>query len=208
MEKMSDYFPLWCKSNFSFLEGASHPEELMESCAELGLQGMALTDRDGVYGVVEAHTKAKELGLKLILGSEISIDDGSRLILLAMSRSGYAAICRLITQGRRRSAKGKSQVGWGEVFDHAEDVVALWGGARSLLVDEVDPTFVAGALKDSFGNRLYALATRHRKSPSAATSAVSAAPCSTLPSGRRSRKPTPRGPSSVARRQVPRQQAR
>ena len=54
---MPDYVPLWCKSNFSFLEGASHPEELVEACATLGLEAMALTDRDGVYGVVEAHKR-------------------------------------------------------------------------------------------------------------------------------------------------------
>ena len=65
---MSDYVPLWCKSNFSFLEGASHPEELVEACAHLGLDAMALTDRDGIYGVVEAHVVARELGVHLILG--------------------------------------------------------------------------------------------------------------------------------------------
>ena len=90
------YVPLWCKSNFSFLEGASHPEELVETCVSLGLETMALTDRDGVYGAVEAHLKARELGIRLILGSEITLDDGSFLVLLAASREGYASICRLI----------------------------------------------------------------------------------------------------------------
>ena len=108
---MPDYVPLWCKSNFSFLEGASHPEELVETCATLGLETMALTDRDGVYGVVEAHAKAREIGVRLILGSEVTLDDGSSLILLATSRGGYANVCRLITLGRRRSPKGEPAEG-------------------------------------------------------------------------------------------------
>lgn len=73
------YAPLWCKSNFSFLEGASHPEELVETCAAFGLETMALTDRDGVYGLVEAHVKARELGVKLIAGSEVTVDDVRRV---------------------------------------------------------------------------------------------------------------------------------
>ena len=79
------YAPLWCKSNFSFLEGASHPEELVETCETLGLEHIALTDRDGVYGVVEAHVKAREVGVHLIIGSELSLDDGSTILLLAIT---------------------------------------------------------------------------------------------------------------------------
>ena len=60
------YTPVWCKSNYSFLEGASHPEELVEQAHTLGLRSLALTDRDGVYGVVRAHVRARELGLHLI----------------------------------------------------------------------------------------------------------------------------------------------
>jgi error-prone DNA polymerase len=160
---MTTYFPLWCKSNFSFLEGASHPEELVEACASLGLKGFALTDRDGVYGVVEAHMQARKLGVHLIIGSEITIEDGSNLILLAKNRLGYANLCRLITMGRRRSEKGTSVVGWREIFEHAGDIIAVWGGDRSLLVGKVEPFFVAHQLREAFGNRLYALATRHRR---------------------------------------------
>ena len=70
---MSTYVPLWCKSNFSFLEGASHPEELVEQAQELGLPGLALTDRNGVQGIVRAHVRAQELGLPLIVGSEMTV---------------------------------------------------------------------------------------------------------------------------------------
>ncbi|ANM28386.1 DNA polymerase [Acidobacteria bacterium Mor1] len=155
--------PLWCKSNFSFLEGASHPEELVETCAALGLEGLALTDRDGVYGLVEGHIKARELGLQLILGAEVTVDDGSTLVLLSQSRKGYGNLCQLLTAGRLRCAKGESKVGWREVYEHAEDLIALWGGERSLLCGEADPFFVAHELGEAFGDRLYAMVTRHRR---------------------------------------------
>ena len=69
---MAPYVPLYCKSNFSFLEGASHPEELVETCTSLGVETLALTDRDGVYGIVEAHVKARgDLWLRLETGTHI-----------------------------------------------------------------------------------------------------------------------------------------
>ena len=87
---MPSYTPLWTKSCFSFLEGASHPEELIEAAAQHGIETIALTDRDGVYGVVEAHVKAREVGVRLILGSEITVEDGSTIVLLAATRRGTA----------------------------------------------------------------------------------------------------------------------
>ncbi|MSP41084.1 MAG: DNA polymerase III subunit alpha [Deltaproteobacteria bacterium] len=128
---MSIYVPLWCKSNFSFLEGASHPDELVDEAYRLGLPALALTDRDGVYGVVRGHMKAREVGLKLIIGSEVSVNDGSTIVLLAQNRGGYANLCRLITKGRRRSEKGDSAVVWDEVCAHAAGVIALWRGDLS-----------------------------------------------------------------------------
>ena len=99
---MESYAPLWCKSNYSFLEGASHPGELVEQAHALGLQALALTDRDGVYGVVRAHVRARELGVHLICGAQLSLDGGAQVVLLAQDRVGYANLCRLITRGRRR----------------------------------------------------------------------------------------------------------
>ena len=157
------YTPLFCKSSFSFLEGASQPEELIEAASGRGLTSIALTDRDGVYGIVEAHVAAKEAGVKLIVGSEISIDDGSTVVLLATNRAGYANLCQLVTLGRRRSEKGSSVVGWREVYEHASDLVALWGGERSLLTQEPDPFFIGHGLKEAFGERLYVMAVRHRR---------------------------------------------
>ncbi len=163
MSGLIDYAPLWCHSNHSFLEGASHPSELIERAVELGLRHLALTDRDGVYGVVRAHVAARPTGLHLVLGSEITVEDGSTLLLLVRDASGWRQLCRLITRGRRRCPKGESRVGWTEIAEHAEGLIALWGGARSLLAGEPDPVFVTRLLREAFGDRLHALVARHRR---------------------------------------------
>jgi error-prone DNA polymerase len=160
---MSFYVPLWCKSNFSFLEGASHPDELVEEAHRLGMPALALTDRDGVYGIVRAHVKARELGLKLIVGSQVSEADGSTIVLLVQDRGGYANLCRLLTIGRLRSEKGESAVSWEEVCRHASGLIAVWGGEHSLIVGGAAPDQAAGKLRDAFGDRLYGLLTRHRR---------------------------------------------
>lgn len=159
---MIPYVPLWVKSNFSFLDGASHPDELVEAAHALGLPALALTDRDGVHGVVRAHMKAKELGLPLLIGADVSIDDGSQIVLLAQTRAGYAHLCRLLTAGRLRSAKGSSVVSWDEVFTHADDLIALLSSTRSALVAAVEPRTTLEQLKDAFRDRLHALLVRHR----------------------------------------------
>jgi error-prone DNA polymerase len=138
------YAPLWCKSNYSFLEGASHPEELIEEAHHLGLRDLAITDRDGVYGVVRAHTQAKALGFHLIIGATVTVDPG-QIVLLCEDRDGYRNLCRLLTIGRRRSEKGSSIVTWSEVCHHASGLVALWDGDKGPGDD----------LCDAFSGRLY-----------------------------------------------------
>lgn len=158
-----NYVPLWCKSNYSFLEGASHPEELVEQAHRLGIRSLALTDRDGVYGMVRAHQTALEFGVHLIVGSEVTLADESIVILLAMNREGYSNLCRLISKGRLRSPKGSSQVDWDEVCGYSDGLIALWGGERSLITSERDPDAEARLLQKAFGDRLYVLLTRHRE---------------------------------------------
>ena len=188
------YVPLWCKSNFSFLEGASHPDELVERAHALGVRGLALTDRDGVTGMVRAHVKARELGVSLIVGAEITVGDGtpadvgiavrdegsagpraglgttagapvstSTCVLLAMNRTGYANLCRLITTGRQRRPKGESCVTWAEVCARAEGLIALWGGDRSVLIRDEEPRAVIAPMREAFGDRLYVMVSRHRR---------------------------------------------
>jgi len=107
MACLPDYAELHCLSNFSFLRGASHAEELVERAAALGYSALAITDECSLAGAVRAHQAAKEQkGLKLILGTEIRLQDGMKLVLLAADRRSYGAISSLITTGRRRSKKG------------------------------------------------------------------------------------------------------
>ena len=174
------YVPLWCKSNFSFLEGASHPDELVERASVLGIPTLALTDRDGVHGMVRAHVKARELGVSLIVGAEVTVDTEasagvapelvggapaltSTCVLLAMNRIGYANLCRLLTTGRLRRPKGESCVTWPEVCARADGLIALWGGDRSLLIHDEAPRAVIASMRDAFGDRLYAMVSRHRR---------------------------------------------
>jgi error-prone DNA polymerase len=83
------YAELHCLSNFTFLRGASHPQELVERAAQLGYSALALTDECSLAGVVRAHVAARALQLKLIIGSEIQLADGPKLVLLAINAAGY-----------------------------------------------------------------------------------------------------------------------
>ena len=104
------YAELHCVSNFSFLRGASHPEELVERAAKLGYQALALTDECSLAGVVRAHVAAKEYNIELVVGTELHLEDGPSLILLAADERGYANLCELITQARRAANKGQYQI--------------------------------------------------------------------------------------------------
>ena len=104
---MSGYAELHALSNFTFLRGASHPEELVETAAALGYEALAITDECSMSGIVRAHTAAKQHGLKkLIFGSELQLRSGRKLVALAQNREGYAALCELVTKARRAAEKG------------------------------------------------------------------------------------------------------
>ncbi|KAA3624482.1 MAG: PHP domain-containing protein, partial [Proteobacteria bacterium] len=121
----SNYVELHAISNFSFLRGASHPEELIERAAKFGYAGLALTDECSMAGVVRAHIKARETGVKLIVGSELTLVDGLRMVLLAGDRTAYSGLCRLISRGRRRAAKGSYILRHEDVAELASSCLAL-----------------------------------------------------------------------------------
>jgi error-prone DNA polymerase len=130
-DSLPQYAELHSVSNFSFLRGASHPEELVERASALGYRALALTDECSLAGAVRAHQAAKEHGLKLILGTEIRVE-GSKLVLLATDRRAYGAISSLITLGRRRAKKGRYSL-------ERADVAALAGtGTLVLWVPDQD----------------------------------------------------------------------
>src|SRR4029434_6222826 len=118
MSPLPQYAELHCLSNFSFLRGASHAEELIAQAKELGYTALAITDECSLAGVVRAHTAAKKLrGIKLLLGSECRLDCGLRLVVIACARAGYARLSRLITRGRRRAEKGSYSLARADVED-------------------------------------------------------------------------------------------
>jgi error-prone DNA polymerase len=135
---LPDYAELHCCTNFSFLRGASHAEELVARAAELGYAALAITDECSLAGVVRAHVAAKEVGLKLIVGSEIVLADGMRLVLLAQNRAGYGNLSALITLGRRRATKAgfsltRNDLDWG-----VPDCLCLWLANKDSTRDEAD----------------------------------------------------------------------
>ncbi len=107
MQEQAEYAELHCLSNFTFLRGASRPEELVEAASSLGYQALAITDECSMAGVVRAHTQAKKSGLKLIIGTELALDHGFKLVLLARNHDGYTSLCSLITDARRNAEKGE-----------------------------------------------------------------------------------------------------
>ena len=102
-----EYAELHCLSNFTFLRGAAHPAELVEQAHELGYSALALTDECSLAGGVRAYEATRDCGLKLIIGTEIQIEDGPKLVLLATNRESYGHIAALITRARRRADKGR-----------------------------------------------------------------------------------------------------
>uniref|UniRef100_A0A7C2NV90 Error-prone DNA polymerase n=1 Tax=Schlesneria paludicola TaxID=360056 RepID=A0A7C2NV90_9PLAN len=152
------YAELHCKTNYSFLEGASHPDELVTTAAALGYAALAITDRNSVAGVVRAHVAAKEAGLKLLIGAELHPVDASPLVVWVIDRAGYGRLCRLITRGRRSAPKGECRLTAADIAEHAEGLFA--GVPLTSLTDGAAQHLIRW--RDVFGDRLYALAELHR----------------------------------------------
>ena len=119
------YAELHCISNFTFFRGASHPEELVKRAAELGYSALAITDECSFAGIVRAHVAAKECGLPLIIGTEVRLEGGPELVLLATDREGYGNLSELITTGRRRGKKGSYNLARADLDQGLADCLAL-----------------------------------------------------------------------------------
>src|SRR5207302_3458935 len=128
---MSSYIELHACSAFSFLRGASFPEQLAATAAELEMPALALLDRNGVYGAQRFSVAAREHHVRPIIGCELEMEDNSILSVLVENRAGYKNLCELLTQAHLRSEKGKCAVQWSELPQFAEGLVALFN--RSLL---------------------------------------------------------------------------
>ena len=151
---MNAYAELHCLSHFSFQRGASSAAELFERASRLGYRALAITDECSLAGIVRAWQAAKEHALPLIVGSEMRIEDGPKLVLLAENLAGYQTLCRLITQARRRADKGRYRL-LHEDFDAPLDgLLAIW-----LAEDDADQ---AAWLHTRFPQRLWLGIELHR----------------------------------------------
>jgi error-prone DNA polymerase len=154
------YAELYARSNFSFLQAASHPDELADRAAALGYAALGVTDVNSLAGVVRAHVAASAAGLKQLVGAEITPDDAPAVVLHAIDRAGYANLSRLITVGRRRAPKGECRLSFADIAAHAAGLIAcvpLW----ELVVTSDGMEAVLPRLHDyreAFGDRAYALA--------------------------------------------------
>jgi len=145
------YAELHCLSNFSFLRGASHPQELVARAAELGYAAIAITDECSLAGVVRAHVTAREHGIQLIIGSELHLEEGLHLVALAPSRAAYGELSGLISLARRRSPKGQYRVSLRDVMFYLKRCLLIWRPAA-----DTDGNRAYGQqLRRLFANRLW-----------------------------------------------------
>src|ERR1035438_2230468 len=120
------YIELHTLSNFSFLRGASSPQELIAQAKRLNYRGLALTDECSLAGVVRAHIAAKQHGLPLIIGTEITCIDELKLVVLATDRASYGAMSRLISRARRASPKGRYALARTDFEDALDGCLIIW----------------------------------------------------------------------------------
>jgi error-prone DNA polymerase len=127
------YVELHARSAFSFLRGSSSPENLAYTAADQELPALALCDRDGVFGAPRFYTAAKEAGIRPLVGSELTMTDGSVLPILVKTRTGYKNLCRLISRAKLRSPKNESAIEWAELAEFKEGLLCLTGDTEGPL---------------------------------------------------------------------------
>ncbi len=153
------YVELQVTTNYSFLRGASHIEELLVAVRALGLRAMAVTDHNTLAGIARAHARAEEAGIKLIVGCRLDLQGSLPVLAYPTNRAGYARLCRLLTLGKGRAGKGGCTLAWADLAAHGEGLIAV------LLPDAADAALVAALarLRRDFPGRCYlALSLRRR----------------------------------------------
>src|SRR5690606_18384332 len=136
------YTELQVTSNFTFLRGASHPEEMVEQAAKLGYKAIAITDRNTLAGIVRAHAAAKKAGIKFIPACRLDLLDGPSLLAFPTDIQAYARLSNLLTLGNRRTEKGKCDLYKADVYPYATGIkfVVLPPAALNPLFD-FEPDF-------------------------------------------------------------------
>ena len=125
MMKSVPYAELQVTTNFSFLRGGSHPDELAAQAATLGHEAIAVTDRNSLAGVVRAHAAAREAGIRLVVGARLDLEDGASLLAYPIDRAAYGRLARLITLGRRRAVKGECRLTRSDVMEWGADMIFI-----------------------------------------------------------------------------------
>ena len=157
---------LHCLSDFSFLRGASSAEALFSRARECGYEALAITDECSLAGIVRGWEAARETGVPLVVGSEIALADGPRVVLLVENSAGYAQLCELVTRGRRAGDKGRYRLTRADMQavlrDRVEGLFALW-------LPAAEPDAAEGEwLRALFGERAYLAVALHRDRDDAA----------------------------------------
>ncbi|OYW82280.1 MAG: error-prone DNA polymerase, partial [Asticcacaulis sp. 32-58-5] len=154
------YVELSCASHFSFLQGVSSCDELFARAAELGMEALAITDRNSLASVVRAYSAAAASGVRHIVGCRLDLLDGISLLVYPTDRASYGRLCRMLTIGNHRAGKGKCDLHWSDVEDHAQGLVAV------LLPEAADAACAQSVrrLKAVFADRAYlSLCLRRRQ---------------------------------------------
>ena len=162
---------LLARSAFSFLRGASQPEEMVERAKDLGLASMAICDRDGLYGTVRAHARAREIGFRTRVGAEITVSAPGRdrnekarapllVALLVETHEGYGNLCRLLTRAHEGLPKGESAAEADWIAEHSAGLVALVPADAGPDTPDADASRLLDVVRDAFGPRAFIAAYR------------------------------------------------
>ncbi len=158
------YVELHVTSNFSFLRGASHPEELIEQAAAYGYKEIAITDRNTFAGIVRAHVAAKKNNIRLIPGCRLDLLDGPSLLAYPTNKNGYSQLCNLLTTGNWRTEKGKCDLYKADVYQYSKDIKFIVLPPTELNeVFDFDDSFkqILYEYKNAFAENLYIAASRY-----------------------------------------------
>jgi error-prone DNA polymerase len=145
------YAELQVTSHFSFLRGASSCEELFATAAILGVEDLAVVDRNSLAGVVRAHEAAKVTGVRLVVGCRLDLSAGESVLVYPTDRAAYARLCRLLSLGKKRAGKARCDLAWVDLVAYGEGLIA------ALVPDEADEDCALRLrrLREAFGDRAY-----------------------------------------------------
>ena len=153
------YAELQVTSHFSFLRGASSCEELFAAAAVMGIEALAVVDRNSLAGVVRAYEAAKTTGVRLVVGCRLNLIDGYSVLVYPTDRPAYSRLCRLLSLGKKRAGKAKCELGWSDLVAYGEGLIAVFVPNEA---DE-DCAMRLRRLRDAFGDRAYMALTLRRR---------------------------------------------